>query len=394
MKKWWARFSEGSAFFVWLFIAVYLLFSMISISLIQIALFFAFLFWLVFLIKQKKWPRFPAFFWPLMLYGILSVVSSFFSVNPKISFYDNRELFLFLVVPITFTAISSEMSLKKADLFFLASACASALYALFTFFFLAEPGERIIGFMGHWMTQAGLLLLFCSFGLSLFLLSKDRTRFLWACGCALGVVAMVLTLTRSAWIGLAFSAAVVITFTKPKFLVLIPIVISLFFILSPQYVKRRALSIFSKRNYSNAQRIEYFHAGVQIIKEKPLFGTGPCTVDMVFQNPKYGLSELAKRNVHLHSNIIQIGAERGIPALLAWLAFIGWAFLSLLKLLRVKNPTLLPVTVGALAALVGLFVAGFFEYNFGDSEITVLFLYLITIPFALEKTIGQGTQEN
>jgi O-antigen ligase len=207
-------------------------------------------------------------------------------------------------------------------------------------------------------------------------------------------MALVLTLTRSAWIGLAFAAAVVLAFYKPKTLIFIPIAISFFFLLSPQHVKRRALSIFSKRHYSNAQRIEYFHAGIQIIKEKPIFGTGPCTVHMVFQNPKYGLSEVAKRNVHLHSNIIQIGAERGIPALLAWLTFIGWAALSLLKLLCDKDPILRPMTVGALAALTGLFVAGFFEYNFGDSEITVLFLYLITIPFALAKIKRTGAQEN
>jgi O-antigen ligase len=307
---------------------------------------------------------------------------------------DSRELLLFLVVPITFMAISSEESLKKANYAFLISACASALYSLFTFLFLADPGERILGFMGHWMTQAGLLLVFCSFALSVFLLSKGRSRFIWALGCVLSSMALVLTLTRSAWIGLAFAAAVALAFYKPKTLILIPIVIALFFLLSPKPVKRRALSIFSTRHYSNTQRIEYFQAGIQIIKERPLFGTGPRTVDMVFQNPKYGLSEGAKRNVHLHSNIIQIGAERGIPALLAWLTFIGWAALSLLKLSREKDPYLRPVTVGALAVLVGLFVAGFFEYNFGDSEITVLFLYLITLPFAVLNIKKTGTQEN
>ena len=394
MRKFFERFPEETAFLVWIFLASYLLFSMISISLIQIALFLAFLSWVIVHLKRKNWPRFPSFFWPLLLYCALSLISSFRSVNPKISLIDSRELLLFLVVPITFTAISSEKSLKKANYFLLISACASALYALFTFIFLAKPGERIIGFMGHWMTQAGLMLLFCSFALSQFLLSREKPRFFWASGCALGAAALVLTLTRSAWVGLAFASAAVLLFYKPKFLILIPIAISLVFFLSPQHIKKRALSIFSKRQYSNAQRIEYFHAGIKIIKEKPLFGTGPCTVDMVFQNPKYGLSELAKRNVHLHSNIIQIGAERGIPALLAWLTFIGWAFLSLLRLSHDKNPILRPVTVGALAALVGLFVAGFFEYNFGDSEITVLFLYLITIPFAMAKTIKKGPQGN
>jgi O-antigen ligase len=394
MIKWLKCLPDEMAFFVWLFIAVYLLFSFVSISLIQIALSMAFLCWVTFLIRKKRWPQFPSFFWPLALYCVLSLLSSFFSVNPKISLIDSRELLLFLVVPITYTAISSEIGLKKANYFLLVSASVSALYALFSFFFLAEPGERINGFMGHWMTQAGLLLLFCSFALSLFLLSREKSRFFWATGFALGAVALVLTLTRSAWVGLAFAAAVVLTFYKPKFLIFIPVVILMFFLLSPQTIKMRALSIFSTRQYSNAQRIEYFHAGIQIIKEKPLFGTGPCTVDMVFQNPKYGLSELAKRNVHLHSNIIQIGAERGIPALLAWLAFIGWAFLSLLRLIRDRNPYLRSVSVGALAALVGLFVAGFFEYNFGDSEITILFLYLITTPFALAETLKEKSGEN
>jgi len=394
MKKFSLNLPKDKSSLLWLFTVFYLLFSMISITIIQTALSLAFFVWLFLHIKQKSWPKFPHFFWPLLVYCGLSLLSSFRSVNPKISFIDSRELLLFLVVPITYTAIFSEKGLKKANIALLLSAYASALYSLYVFLFLAEPGERITGFMGHWMTQAGLLLLFCSFALSLFLLSKDRSRFLWACGYALGVLALVLTLTRSAWIGLAVAAAAVLLFYKPKTLILIPITISLFFLFSPKNIKQRALSIFSKRYYSNAQRIEYFHAGIQIIKEKPFFGTGPCTVDRVFQNPKYGLSELAKRNVHLHSNIIQIGAERGIPALLAWLTFIGWTFLSLLRLLHDKDLLLRSITVGALAALVGLFAAGFFEYNFGDSEITVLFLYFITIPFALAKIKKTGPQQD
>ena len=126
-------------------------------------------------------------------------------------------------------------------------------------------------------------------------------------------------------------------------------------------------------------------AGVKIIGDFPLFGTGPNTVEMVFQNPKYGLSEVAKNNVHLHNNILQTGAERGIPTLLAWLTFMVWVFCSLLKLLKNKDPTLRPFTVAALGALFALFTAGLFEYNFADSEITALFLYLITIPFSLAR---------
>jgi hypothetical protein len=62
-----------------------------------------------------------------------------------------------------------------------------------------------------------------------------------------------------------------------------------------------------------------------------------------------------------------------------------WTFLSLLKLRRRKDPVLNPFTVAALAAIIGLAMAGLFEYNFADSEITTLFLYIVTVPFALDR---------
>jgi hypothetical protein len=39
----------------------------------------------------------------------------------------------------------------------------------------------------------------------------------------------------------------------------------------------------------------------------------------------------------------------------------------------------------ALASIVAMFVAGLFEYNFGDSEFLMLFLVLITLPFAAAR---------
>ncbi len=159
-----------------------------------------------------------------------------------------------------------------------------------------------------------------------------------------------------------------------------------------EVVKERALSIFSLKDPSNMERIEWVAAGIKIIKDFPLFGTGPNTVEMVFQNPKYGLSEEAKKNVHLHNNILQTGAERGIPTLLAWLTFMVWVFGSLLKLLKNKDPTLRPFTVAAIGALFALFTAGQFEYNFADSEITALFLYMITIPFSLARIQEKETK--
>ncbi len=380
-------FGKGKTFWTSLlplFLALYLLFSMVSISLSQIFLSFALICWIVILIRKKQKFIFPSFFWPLIVYVGLSLISSFLSVNPEASLKDSKELLLFLIVPIVYTGFSEENILKKANLALLASAYLSCLYSIFYFFFKARPWARIEGFMGQVMTQAGLLLLFSCMALSIFIFSRMRIRYLWGLGFLLSLVALILTQTRSAWIGLVIATALILFLYKPRALIIIPFAVGLFYIASPHPIKKRALSSFSLKG-SNKLRIEYIRAGIKIIKDYPLFGTGSDTVDMVFQNPKYELSEGAKRFPHLHNNILQTGAERGIPTLLAWLTFMVWAFISLIKLLKNKDPTLYPLTVAALAALLALFTAGLFEYNFADSEITMLFLYIITIPFSLAR---------
>ncbi len=381
-------FDKGKTFWISLlplFLALYLLFSMVSISLSQIFLSLALIFWIVILIRKKQKFIFPAFFWPLIVYIALSLISSFLSVNPKASLKDSKELLLFLIIPIVYTGFSKENVLKKTNLALLASAYLSCLYSLFYFFFKASPKERIEGFMGQVMTQGGLLLLFSCMALSMLLFTKNKIRYLWGLGFLLSLFALILTQTRSAWIGLVIATALILFLYKPRALIIIPFAVGLFYLASPQPIKRRALSIFSLKDSSNRTRIEYMKAGIKIIKDYPFFGTGPDTVDMVFQNPKYELSERTKRFPHLHNNILQIGAERGIPTLLAWLTFMVWIFISLIKLLKNKDPTLYALTVAAMAAVLALFTAGLFEYNFADSEITMLFLYMITIPFSLAQ---------
>jgi O-antigen ligase len=362
-----------------------LLFSLISITLLESLLALAFLLWLVVLFRKEQKPEFPGFFWPLSAYAALSLIVSIFSVNPAVSFKDDRELLLFLTVPITMGAASSRRGLSWMMAALLASGLVSSLYSISYSFLRARPGERIQGFMGHYMTQGGLLLLFLCAALSFLLFRRGKTRWLWGIALIPAAAALALTLTRSAWVGLVVAGVFLISLYKPKGLILVPVAIALFLVLSPQPMKRRALSIFSLHNYGNTLRIEYLQAGWRIIQKYPLHGTGPDTVDMVFQNPEYGLSEAGRRNVHLHNNIVQIAAERGIPALLSWLCFLAWAFFSLIGFLRNRASPVFPYAAAGAASLLALFTAGLFEYNFADSEIIVLFLVLVSVPFAVSK---------
>ena len=50
------------------------------------------------------------------------------------------------------------------------------------------------------------------------------------------------------------------------------------------------------------------------------------------------------------------------------------------------------LAAGALALLVAGMTAGLFEYNFGDSEFLMLFLFAMTIPIILDRNSPEGRQ--
>jgi O-antigen ligase len=93
-------------------------------------------------------------------------------------------------------------------------------------------------------------------------------------------------------------------------------------------------------------------------------------------------SAINQLNPHLHNVPLQIAAERGLPALAVWLWFIFTLVRDFLKRRRSEFPSL---SNAGLAVIGAMLAAGLFEYNFGDSEFLMLFLVLVTLPYAAER---------
>ena len=64
-------------------------------------------------------------------------------------------------------------------------------------------------------------------------------------------------------------------------------------------------------------------------------------------------------NLHLHNVPVQIAAERGLPALAAWLVFIVLLVVDLTRRLRVRDERFFVAV--ALASVVGMLAAGLFD---------------------------------
>jgi len=80
---------------------------------------------------------------------------------------------------------------------------------------------------------------------------------------------------------------------------------------------------------------------------------------------------------HLHNLYLQYAAERGLPALICFLVFVGLNLRSWLQ-----RPS--AIRYFALASMAGLAASGLFEHNLGDSEVLTLFLALFGLA-AVQK---------
>ncbi len=155
--------------------------------------------------------------------------------------------------------------------------------------------------------------------------------------------------------------------------------------LAPASVTNRVYSIIDLNDPTSRDRVAMLQAGVAIVEDHPLTGVGPNQIERIY--PAYRVpGAVQPSNPHLHNVPMQIAAERGLPALASWLWFVITAAVGLVTLLRrSRHRTLAAAGLGGLAAALA---AGFFEYNFGDSEFLMLLLTMITLPFAANRDGG------
>jgi putative inorganic carbon (HCO3(-)) transporter len=350
----------------------------LSIAASQILLTVAVFCWLAVLIVDRERLRAPGFFWPLVIYAALTLVSAAFSIDRRTSLIDCKQLVLFLIVPITYRFVTGTRTATMLTVA-LSVGAASAAFGIFQYGLLHYDylGQRPRGLLGHYMTYSGLLMLVFGIGIARLLFGmKDR---LWpALVMPALAVTLALTQTRSAWIGACAGAAVLFTLKDFRLFAVLPIVLAIGFIAAPAVVSQRFTSLFDPADATRRDRGAMLREGAHMIAAHPLVGVGPNMVEAVYEQYR-DPGAVQKVNPHLHNVPVQIAAERGIPALLAWIVFVVVLTRDLWRRFRSSGNRV--VTAAAIAAVAGMLAAGLLEYNFGDSEFLMLFLILITLPF-------------
>jgi O-antigen ligase len=350
-----------------------------SIAAAQILLTLSAACWLMLVVIRRERVEAPRFFQPLAAYAVLTLLSAVFSTDPRASLIDCKQLILFSIVPITYRfAIGSRGSTMMTVLVSFAAAAAAVGMVQYGILRYDNLHQRVQGTLGHYMTYSGVLMLVICVALARVLFGRhDRT---WAALVMPALaVAVAVSLSRNAWVGTCVAAALLLSLKDFRLVAVLPIVAALVFAVAPGVITSRFLSIFDPNDPTNRDRLAMLREGRHMIAAHPLAGVGPNMVLRVY--PEYRDPEaVEKLNPHLHNVPVQIAAERGLPALAAWMWFVLTLIVELARRLRSDHDRFL--AAAALAAVAAMLSAGLFEYNFGDSEFLMLFLILITLPFA------------
>ena len=315
---------------------------------------------------------------PLLAFSAATVLSSALSLDPLTSAGTLHRLLVFALVPLAAVLVNGAWWPRLLT-GLAAATSVLAVWGIQQYLQGANHlGHRIRGPLSHYMTYSGWLLLAVLVLLAALVLGPRRRWWWLAPAAALGAVAIVLSLTRNAWVGLAAGVLLLAVVWRRRVLWLYPAAALALWLFFPGAVMERAVSTFDLGQHANYDRMCMVVSGGQMIRDHPWTGVGPDMVPRVY--PLYRRDDAPRWRVpHLHNNPVQIAAERGIPALIAYGWLLGAFFVAAWRRLATGEGEGRTAAAAALVAVAGISVAGLFEYNFWDAEIQYLTLILMGV---------------
>lgn len=257
-----------------------------------------------------------------------------------------------------------------------------------------SPGRdwRATGFFGNFVTYADVLQLIIALAVGLFVslpFKRSWTGALMLVGLAGFGFALVLTVTRAAWLGCLISTLIIFLVGGGRRALILVGVLAVPLILAGLLVlqQKRNVAFIDKADQSTTWRETVWREGFHLLISKPrhlLVGVGMDSIKRRWR--AWGMFDKGRIPWgHMHSNLLQIALERGVPALLLWLSLLFVYARTLWRALQnlpKTNWIEWGLLLGALGGLAGFLTSGLVHYNWGDSEVIMIFYAIMGLSLA------------
>jgi O-antigen ligase len=234
------------------------------------------------------------------------------------------------------------------------------------------------------------LLISIPFAMALFFGSKKTIwKILWLGAGGLMFVALLLTMSRGCWIGLAVGVFIYFAIADRRYLWIFPAAVLVLPFVLPQSVLGRLLSIGNLDDSSSLYRLYIWLGTISMLKDYWPTGVGLGTKAFSGIYSAYAYNGVPAP--HAHNLYLQILSETGAAGLLsfAWVSI--KAFRNSVSTSFGKERFKKHIGAGLAAALTGFFVQGVFDNVFYNYRIYLLFFITVAITYTYYSVYKKGS---
>ena len=324
---------------------------------------------------------------PFLLFVLACLVAVVGAVDFSGSYKSLKRLLEILIFFWAVNCIENEEQREKLFLLLIASATLSTLTGFYTAW---ENGitirVRAEGTMSVYMTYAGLLMLALLVASGKFIFAPNENKW-FGPAIILMAACILLTFTRQAWLGVLAGLFFLIWFRKKSLLWFMPVVLGIILLISPADIRQRINSLTNWDDNNIQIRLDLWQGGWLVFKDHPLTGCGFKCIDAVNQDYPDPTGNIKKLR-GLHNNFIQLAVDTGLFGVVSWISIWVFYFMTLYRRLASMpdNSANRRDTMASAAAVVGFLVAGLFETNFYDAEVSMVLYFIMALPLTRGAT--------
>ena len=325
------------------------------------------------------------FEWPLALFVFACLASSLLSHDPVDSLLHLKNLTTIIGAYAVAHALRAYPQWRKPALWtFLVTATLASLWGLIKY--ALGMTLKVQGTQSTTMTWGAMSAMFMLLTLAVaFNAASASARWYARAVCAPQFFALLLSLVRGAYVGLAAGVAYLLRRQWKTLLPAVCILVAVAGLLAPEAVRARFTSIFDLQHPSILVRFSQWQIGAKIIAAHPFFGVGwhdlaPFTRQYAQPDPSLpeGVNDDIFHIGHYHNTYVTLAVYSGLLGLAAFL----WLMVAVWKQLgrAATHNTVAEskaLVWGCRAALVSFLANSFFDWTFGDAEVVTMFWFVM-----------------